>query len=238
MTYLAIDTSTDTAGLAIVTNGQLTGEDTWHCTRNQSVELLPHLVTLLTSTKAGVKDITGIIIACGPGGFNSLRVGFGTAKGLAFGLDIPIIGVSTLAAAAYCHATTGLPVCAVLPAGRAEVAWSVFQELDGTWQNTSSEVISAPSDIYPHINSATVLAGEPGETIIQELRANLGDLIIIPGSPPKSRVRALAELGTKYLVAGRRNDVATLQPVYLRRPPITQPKSKSAGMRPSPPPAI
>jgi len=233
--HLAIDTSTNTTGLALITNGHIVAEDIWPCARNQSVELLPHIVSLFASAKSGIRDITGIIVARGPGSFNSLRVGLSTAKGLAFGLNVPIAGISTLAAAAYQHATAGLPVCAVLPAGHAEVAWAVYQELEREWQNTSPETISAPSTIFSYVISPTIFAGEPDEYLVQETRATLGELAVTHLVPPKSRVHALAELGTQRLGASAGDDVATLQPIYLRRPPITQPKSRAAGLKPPPP---
>lgn len=234
--YLAIDTSTNTAGLALMTSGHLVAEDAWYCARNQSVELLPHIVSLLARAQVNIKNISAVIAAHGPGGFNSLRVGLGTAKGLAFGLNLPIVGISTLAAAAYQHAPTKLSVCAVLPAGRAEVAWAIYQELGGHWQSLSLETISSPNDIYDNISSPTVFAGEFDESLITAARAKLGELAVIPTSPPKSRAHALAELGTRRLAAGDIDDTATLQPTYLRRPPITPPKSKAAGLRSPPPP--
>ena len=230
--YLAIDTSTNTAGLALIANGHLVAEDTWCCTRNHSVELLSHTISLLTMTSVDIRDITGIIVARGPGGFNGLRVGLGTAKGLAFGLDVPIVGISTLAAAAYQHAAAGLPVCAVLPAGRTEVAWAIFQGSSGKWQGVLPETVSLPSDIYHCVNSPTIFAGELSENLLHEVRDKFDMLAIIPTQAPISRACALAELGTQRLSEREEDNVATIQPLYLRRPPITQPKSKAAGLRP------
>jgi len=224
--YLAIDTSTENAGLALIANGRLVAEDTWRCTRNHSVELLPHVASLLSQTKVDIQDITGIIAARGPGGFNGLRVGLGTAKGLAFGLNIPIVGISTLAAAAYQHVAAGLPVCAMLPAGRAEVAWAVYQKQGGEWGNILPETISVPDEVITYVKFPTVFAGELSEDLAQELHARLGELAVIPSPSPISRVRALAELGAQRLESKAGDDVATLQPLYSRRPPITQPKPR------------
>ncbi len=229
--YLALDTSTAQVGVALIDRQGLIAEDTWQCIQNHSIELLPHVAALLKKAALEVKDLTGIIVARGPGGFNGLRVGMGTAKGLAFSLNIPIIGIGTLSAAAFQYSAAGLPVCAVLPAGRSEVAWALYRELNGKWLNMIPETISAPGDIYPYINSPTIFAGEPGEALLTEIRARLSELFAPVTQPPKTRVHALAHLGEMRFANGESDDAASLQPLYLRRPPITQPKSKVAGLR-------
>jgi len=232
--YLAIDTSTGTAGLALIFGRHLVAEDTWCCTRNHSVELMPHITSILAKAKADTKDIAGIIVARGPGSFNGLRVGLGTAKGLAFGLGIPIASISTLSAAAYQHAATWLPICAILPAGRSEIAWAIYQDIDGKWLNSLPETISGPGEVYSYVTEPTVFAGEPSDELLHEIRLKLAGRAVIPSSP-KSRVCALAELGARRLDANEQDDVATLQPMYLRRPPITQPKPRTSTARPQPP---
>jgi len=84
--YLAIDTSSDFAGLSVIESGQILAEISWRCGSNHTVELLPHMDSLLKQSSIGIQELKGIIIAIGPGSFNGLRVGLGTAKGLAFSL--------------------------------------------------------------------------------------------------------------------------------------------------------
>jgi len=94
--YLAIDTSTETASLAIVQENSSLVELTWNCRQNHSVELMPNIVRLLELVGTSMKSICGIIVAKGPGSFNGLRVGISTAKGLAFSLGIPIVGIDSI----------------------------------------------------------------------------------------------------------------------------------------------
>ena len=107
---LAIDTSTDTASLALVQDSEILAELSWRCGQNHTTTLLPYLTSLLSQTGLKLGSVTGIIVARGPGSYNGLRVGISTAKGLALSLGISIVGVSTLAVAAYQHAETDLPV--------------------------------------------------------------------------------------------------------------------------------
>ena len=109
---LAIDTSGDTASLALFDGGQPLAELTWQCHRNHSTELLPRLNQLLEQNGLETGSITAIAVALGPGSYNGLRVGLATAKGLALSLGVPLVGLSTLEAEAYPHAATGLPIYA------------------------------------------------------------------------------------------------------------------------------
>lgn len=230
--YLAIDTSSDWAGLALVHDGQVLVELGWHIGSNHSVELLPHLKALLEQGKIDIKAIAGIIVARGPGSFNGLRVGLGTAKGLSFSLGVPIVGVSTLEVSAYVLAGAGLPVCPVLSAGRGEVAWAVYQLKGGEWQNTMPEGVTTVAELCSKINHKTVFGGEPTPSILREIQERLGDKAVIPSAAARlRRAGILAELGEKRLLADHADDASSLQPIYLRRPQITQPRTRSAGAK-------
>ncbi|MCL2679111.1 MAG: tRNA (adenosine(37)-N6)-threonylcarbamoyltransferase complex dimerization subunit type 1 TsaB [Dehalococcoidia bacterium] len=228
--YLAIDTTGDCAGLALHENGSLLAEQSWKCGKNHTVELLPRLTELLVRTNRVVTDIKGVIAARGPGSFNGLRVGLGTAKGLAFGLNVPIVGVSTLEAAAWQHAAAGLPVCAILDAGRGEIAHAVYQLRETAWLRLVPESLTTVQELCVRTEDRTIFCGEPLPTMLDEIRATLRDMAVIPSAKEMSRRPAfLAELGAKRLEADDTDDVAALQPIYLRRPNISQPKSKAAG---------
>src|SRR3990172_9448987 len=126
--HIAIDTSTDTASLALVRDSEIIAELTWRSEQNHSVQLLPNLAHLLNQTKHGLSSVSGIIVAKGPGGYNGLRVGLSTAKGLAFCLNVPMVGISTLEVEAYQHAGMELPVCPIFNAGRGEIAAAIYEK--------------------------------------------------------------------------------------------------------------
>jgi tRNA threonylcarbamoyl adenosine modification protein YeaZ len=223
--YLAIDTSTNNASLAIIKEGQVLAELTWLSQQNHSVELMPNLNRLLEETKTKLKSTDGIIVAIGPGSFNGLRVGVSTAKGLAFSMGVPLVGINTLEATAYQYAETGLPVCPILNAGRGEIATAIYQKKDNKWCQISNQQITTTDDLIAHITDKTIFCGEPAIDVLEQLKDKLGRKAIIPS--PASRLRRaafLAELGIKRLEADDHDAPASLQPIYLRLPPITQPK--------------
>jgi len=225
--YLAIDTSTETASLALVQESQVLAELTWSCQQNHSVELMPNIDRLLEQTGSSLKSLSGVIVARGPGSFNGLRVGVSTAKGLAFSLGVPLVGISTLEAAAYQYAEIGLPVCPIFNAGRGEIAAAIYQRKGNQWRQIIAQHITTVDSLCSQITGKTIFCGEATLAILEQIKDKLGQKAIIP--PMVSRLRRagfLAELGVKRIEAGDFDHPATLQPIYLRRPPITQPKHR------------
>lgn len=220
---VAIDTSTNTASLALVQDSETLVELTWRCEENHSVELLPRLTDLLNQTKSSLQSISGIVVARGPGGFNGLRVGVSTAKGLAFTLGVPIVGISTLEVEAYQHAETYLPICPIFNAGRGEIATAIYQMKNDEWRQIAGEHITTVETLCSQITTKTIFCGEFVASIAGELKKQLKQRAIISSSPARlRRAGFLAELGQKRLAAGDFDNPATLHPLYLRRPPITK----------------
>ncbi len=222
---LTIDTSTDTASLALVQSSEVIAESTWHCGQSHTTELLPHLTQLLNQTESTLQSITGIIVARGPGSYNGLRVGISTAKGLAFSLEVPLIGISTLEVEAYPYAKTGSPVCPIFNAGREEIATATYQMKDNEWHRLVAEHITTVEALCSGITTKTIFCGEFIPYIAQKLKQELKQKAIIPPAAPR-QANCLAELGLKQLEAGNYDNLATLQPLYLRRPQITKPKHR------------
>jgi len=223
---IAIDTSTDIASLALVQGCEIISELTWRCGQNHTVELFPSLDFLLKKSGRDTKSVDGIFVAMGPGSFNGLRVGVSTAKGLAFSLGIPIIGISTLESMAYQHSITGLPVCAVLNAGREEIAVAIYQNKPRKgWSQLAAEHLTTVNALTREVKEKTVFCGEYNPATALQLKKLFKSKAILP--TPANRLRRsayIAELGHKRFEVGDFDNPSTLQPLYLRRPPITERK--------------
>ena len=224
---LAIDTSTDTASLALAQDNTVLAELTWRSRQNHTTQLLPNLNTLFKLTETDVKSLTAIIIAQGPGSFNGLRVGVSAAKGLAFSLGIPIIGINSLEAAAYQYADTGLPVCAIFNAGRSEVATATYQKKYGKWQQLVKADIVTVEHLCRQTTKKTLFCGEFLPAVAAQITELLKTQAVIPPHIQDfKRAGFLLALGKQRLDAGDIDDAVTLQPIYLRRPPIGAPKKE------------
>ena len=118
MLTLAFDTATSVATAALVRDGEVLGERS-----SRAVRVLEDAAGLFRESGADPADLTGIVVGTGPGSFTGMRMGIAAARGLSLALDIPVAGVSTLAALA-----AGAPgAVPVIDAGRREV----FTLLDG-----------------------------------------------------------------------------------------------------------
>jgi tRNA threonylcarbamoyl adenosine modification protein YeaZ len=222
---IAIDTSTDIACLALVQGSEILSEFTWRCGQNHTVELYPRLNFLIEKSGRDMKDIDCVFVAKGPGSFNGLRVGVSAAKGLAFSLGIPIIGIGTLESTAYQHAETGLPVCAVQNAGREEIAVAIYQKKRTKWQQIAEEHITTPAALESEIKDKTVFCGDINPETLLQIKKIFKTRAIIPTPAAQLRRGAyLAELGVQRMEAGNFDNLSTLQPLYMRRPPITERK--------------
>jgi tRNA threonylcarbamoyl adenosine modification protein YeaZ len=176
---------------------------------------------LLDQVKVSLNSIDGIVVAKGPGNFNGLRVGMSTAKGFAFALGIPLVGISSLEVEAYPYATTNLPICPICNVRRGEIATALYQSEGGKWRRVMEEYITTFDILCSQIKKKTLLCGE----IPPLIEAQIKEPLIIPKVAIKLyRTKYLAELGWQRLKGGDFDDLATLQPLYLRQPQITQPK--------------
>ena len=223
---VAIDTATRRAAVAIGDGlGEPLAGRTWNAGYRHGEELLTALDELLRDAGVGLGDLGGVVAGTGPGAFTGLRVGLATAKGLAYGLGIPIVGVAStegLAAAAEDAGddAEGLrDVAVLLPAGPHDRYLARYRragEREGARGGVlegGPELVPGGEPIGPRVSGAVLVAidlppgpGIPGEAVSAGTRAQerLG--------------AALLSLGRAALDAGRAVDVAELVPGYVTLP--------------------
>jgi hypothetical protein len=123
---LALDTSSSRVVVALgLPDGTPIGETTWVAGHRHGETLLPSLGRILGENELRLSCLTAIVVGTGPGTFTGLRVGLATAKGLAHGLGIPIVGVASSdalldAARAEGDLAADARLALLLPAGPSE----------------------------------------------------------------------------------------------------------------------
>jgi tRNA threonylcarbamoyladenosine biosynthesis protein TsaB len=214
---LGIDSSTEHAGLALY-GGSGISELTWDAGRRQTESLIPELTRLLELNSCRLSDLGAVAVATGPGSFNGLRVGMSVAKGLAYALRLPIVGVGTLDTVAYPHVGARAPIRAFVLAGRGRAVFADYRHRSGKWVRLS-ELRNVPvTDLAEGLSERTVLVGEMPETMAEELAAQ--PLASVP--PPALRARRasyLAEIGYRRWQAGDVDVLEALEPVYVHGAP-------------------
>ena len=226
---LSIDTSTRYAGVALSREGEVLVELTWRSERNHSVELLPAVEYLMRRQDVAMADISGIFLVKGPGGFSVLRVGMATAKGLAWTQNVPIVGVGTLEVEALPYMGMGLPVCALIGAGRGHIAAAVYtgSKADAELYEEVSPRICTLEELCSTIKEATIFCGEGLPEVASQVRELLGGRsLIMDANPPTRRPGLLAHIGSRRLQRGEVDNINTLEPLYLRQPSISVPKAR------------
>src|SRR5947199_3873997 len=123
---LALDTSTSTASVALFDGQRVVSESTWLAGREHSTRLLVEVQIALERVGKHAEDVTGLVVARGPGSFTGVRVALSVAKGMAAGLQIPVWGVSSLDVLAFAADEVDLPVRPVVDAGPGRYAPALY----------------------------------------------------------------------------------------------------------------
>lgn len=101
MLSLTIDTSNDQLGIGLIKEGEVLAQITTKVKQDHSSRLMPAIVNLFQSVSVEATELTEVIVAQGPGSYTGIRIGVTVAKSLAWALDIPVKGVSSLEVLAY-----------------------------------------------------------------------------------------------------------------------------------------
>lgn len=163
MRVLGIDTSANRATVALLDSGKLVATRE-HAEPKQSAErLLPLIAELLADAGWSRASLDRLGVAVGPGSFTGLRIGIACAQGLALGLSIPLVGVTSLRAMARA-VPDDVPGrrCAVLDARRAEVFVAVHDSGPGAQEVLPARalpVASARATLEAELSAAPIWIG-------------------------------------------------------------------------------
>jgi tRNA threonylcarbamoyladenosine biosynthesis protein TsaB len=213
---LAIDTSTEQASIALFDGNRLT-EAAWPAGRDQTVSVLSEIDHLFQLAGVELSQIDTIAVAIGPGSFSGLRVGISVAKGFVLGTDARLMGVSTLDAIAEPLAPLGLPIIAVVPAGRRRVLFAQYRPdeeslipVTGVANGTIEDLVRMVSEQMDQ----TIVAGELSETHRATLAAVSEHVVLASPSAP-ARAAVIARVGWRRRGRADFDDPVALEPVYV-----------------------
>lgn len=214
---LAIDTSTTITGLALHDAAGPRAEAAWESGRNHTAQLLPQLDLLLRHVGAARGDLRAVAVALGPGSWSGLRVGLSVAKGMALAGGLTLLGVGTLDALALQHARPGAPTYPLIRLGRERFASARFEGEGPVRAEPDRNVTLA--ELCAEVRQQARFCGDLDEPTRAALRQGLGERALLPSPAANLRRPAfLAELAWRRLVAGERDDLVALEPIYLGEP--------------------
>lgn len=233
MNILALDTSTEFLSLALQYNGQVLVRH-FHAGQTHSQKILPTVRELLDEVGADMQHLQGIAYGAGPGSFTGLRIGCGVAQGLAFGANLPVVGVSTLMALA--EASGHSRVIASLDARMGEVYHAAYvkgADVEGIerWQVVIEPGLYKPEQVPVIEGAGWVGVGSGWATYAEQLGQQYAGQIsqTMPGQYPEAR--AMLTLAQPQFAAGLGLSAAEAAPIYIRNRVALKTHEREAGQK-------
>jgi len=153
-TILALDTSTENCSAALSINGKVLVREL-ESPREHTKRILPMVDSLLSEAGIKLTDLDALAFGRGPGSFTGVRIGTGIAQGLAFGADLPMLPISTLAAMAQgAHRLHGATqVLPAIDARMGEIYFAHYKLNDaGVMTLVDNEMVITPDELLANFN--------------------------------------------------------------------------------------
>lgn len=209
MNILAIETSTRWLSVALRCADGRVAERSVESLTGGSALVLPWVDELLAETKLEFAALGGIAFGAGPGSFTGLRLACGVAQGLAFGLDLPVVGVSTLEALALASGEARVFAC--LDARMNEVYFATYAVSGRQATEIDAPRVAPPAEVALPAGEGWIGCGDGFASYAAAL-------------PKFARIRsdvcptaaAVAEIAAGRFARGEGVDAAEAMPLYVR----------------------
>lgn len=228
MRILAFDTSTEWLSVA-VGDGAAWHAVAEHARAGNSERIIPAVDAMLAQAGWMLRDLDGIAFGAGPGAFTGVRIACSVAQGLAFGADLPVVPVPTLAALAQAawRDRGAVRVVACLDARMHEVYVGAYERVGGDWRVVMEPAVLKPDDVTAPAGDSWHGEGD-GFAAYPTLASRLGLASVNAGVPD---ARAIGELALPELAAGRGVAAADALPLYVRHRVALTSAERAAGAR-------
>ena len=217
MLILAFETTAKSCSVALHDGKKLLAESYQNSGLTHSQTLMVMAEDLLKVCGKTAADVTHLAVAAGPGSFTGVRIGVSAAKGFAWGAELPVYGVSTLAAMALSLGIWEGHICCCMDARRKQVYNAVFLAEGGKLTRITGDRAISLEELQSeleHIDGPIYLVGDGAALAHQSL--DLPELILPPEHRQHQRASGVALAAIEAMNRGESADGAALQPNYLR----------------------
>ncbi len=216
LNLLALDTATEACSAALSLNGVVT--ELYEIAPRRHAELILGMVdTLLANAGLRLGDLAAIAFGCGPGAFTGLRVAAGVTQGLAFGANLPVVPISTLATLAQGAVMTHSHIISAIDARMREIYWGMYQAgPDGLVLPVVPDALSPPGQIDLPPAGRWYGVGTGWQTYGDILSERLGDYLAGYAGERYPRAADMIPLALRDLEQGKGVPADRALPVYLR----------------------
>ncbi len=218
MKILALDTATTSCSVAVTDEGSVCAESTTHKNQTHSKHLMEMIDSVLKNAGLGVGDMDGFAVTIGPGSFTGLRIGISTIKGLAFAVDKPVVGISSLETLAWQSADRAHLIGPLLDARKAQVYCATYRFSEDRLVEQTPACAEEPEGFVRKIKEPCMFIGSGAELYRQRIKSILGEMAhFAPHDQNIIKAASIAFLSMKRFKAGDTDGVADLIPHYIRK---------------------
>ncbi len=222
-----IETSTNVCSAALSQDGEILWNKENYDGQSHSVLLGKYIDELLNFARTSAIVPDGVVVSCGPGSYTGLRIGVSMAKGLAYGLSLPLLSVNTLQVMANqvvkdIDVDNDTWLCPMIDARRMEVYTSFYDKNLCPVRDIRAEIIDGDSfsDILKERKIICFGNGaEKCKNVLNHPNIEFTDNI-------NPLARNMVELAEKAFSNNEFQDVAYFEPFYLKEFIATTPKEK------------
>ncbi len=227
---LCMETATERCSIVVANDGKILGQATSSGDFEHSAQMTLLVEAALRQSQHKLGDLDAIAISIGPGSYTSLRSGLSTAKGLCYGLDLPLLSIDSLSIIAagsiqeqdYPEGSLYVPM---IDARRMEVYTAVYSASGEVLEKSSAMILTNESfSDYFDRGVPLVFAGNGAPKFSPITSSSFAYF-----SPVRSNAIYMPTLAEKGFQQKAFANVAYLEPYYLKPPNITVPKKIHLG---------
>lgn len=219
MLTLGFDTATEIGTIGLADGDQLIGEYSFKADESQSERLLASIDFLLDKTGSAISEVEKIAVSRGPGSFTGLRIGISTAKGLAAGLDIPLVGIP-LTSCYYSRVDNYEGSVLTLIEDRRDLVYFAGYDRKGEklLEEKSTSLENLKDELIPELNGSSRPVLLVGDAVPKhrDFLDGLENTVLAKGVNNYPSGLQIAFLGEE--VEERMDALASLEPLYAQRP--------------------
>jgi tRNA threonylcarbamoyladenosine biosynthesis protein TsaB len=178
MRILSIDSSIPKGSVALLNQSSIVYQETIAPESSFSKNILPKIREVLVKFGHDIDQMDGFALTSGPGSFTGLRVGMSLIKGIALGVNKPVIGIETLLATALQVESLEFPICSILDAKKKQVYAAIFKPENGNLIRQIPDSALSPQDLIKYISEPTIFVGQGLEVYGDYLSDNLKSFFV------------------------------------------------------------
>lgn len=215
MRILALETAIAPGSVALLDAGRYAGQINLPADSQMARSLTPAIDRLLRDAGWQPSDIQLVAVSIGPGSFTGLRIGVTTAKTFAYAVGADVVAVDTLEAIAWQAPRWPGRLMAVIDAHRQQLFVGQFEQPGGQPpQPLGHPHVEAIDSWLRRLEPATIVMGPGLRKVVDRLPSHVN---VVPHQLWQPRAETVGTIAWRAYRAGRRDDLWSLAPQYLRK---------------------